>query len=86
MNRRPFLTPFVLLVMLLSQAFAAQAYVGPGVGATFFGSLLGLVIGFVITVGLVLFWPIRRIIKKIKSKSPNSATAGSPQSADHKPG
>lgn len=72
-----FTLPAVLAMLL--PATTALAYVGPGVGATFFGSLIGVLAGFFITVGLVLFWPVRRLIKKYKAKSSNESKATAPR-------
>ena len=46
----------------------ALAYVGPGAGISMLGALWGLIIGVVMAVGVILFWPIRMMIRKAKAK------------------
>ena len=46
----------------------ASAYVGPGAGISMLGALWGLIIGVVMAVGVILFWPIRMMIRKAKAK------------------
>ena len=47
---------------------AATAYVGPGAGLTLIGSLIGLVIAIVTALAIILFWPIRALIRKMRGK------------------
>ena len=47
----------------------AQAYIGPGAGITFIGALIGLVIAIFSAIGFIIFWPIRRAMKKMKAKN-----------------
>jgi len=51
---------------VLFQAGAAAAYVGPGAGISLVGSLFGLISAVVIAIGVVLLWPIRRIMRHFK--------------------
>jgi hypothetical protein len=51
-------------VMLLP--LAAQAYIGPGAGASLAGSLLAVLAAIAIAVAIVLFWPLRLLYKKIR--------------------
>jgi hypothetical protein len=51
----------------------ALAYVGPGAGISMLGALWGLIAGVVMALGVILFWPIRMMIRKIKA---NKAKAG----------
>lgn len=46
----------------------AAAYVGPGAGITMLGALWGLIVGVVMAVGVILFWPIRMMLRKAKAK------------------
>jgi hypothetical protein len=55
----------------------AAAYVGPGAGISVLGALWGLIIGVVMAVGVILFWPIRMMIRKMKA---NKAVAANPDS------
>ena len=59
----------ILLTVALSLwAGTAAAYVGPGAGITVLGALWGLIIGVVMAVGVILFWPIRMMLRKKKAQ------------------
>lgn len=45
----------------------AMAYVGPGAGISLLGALWGLIVGVVMALGIVLFWPIRMMMRKRKA-------------------
>lgn len=45
---------------------AALAYIGPGAGISVLGSLLGILGTIVIAVGAILFWPVRKVLKRRK--------------------
>ncbi|MFT4592158.1 MAG: type VI protein secretion system component VasK [Gammaproteobacteria bacterium] len=45
----------------------ALAYVGPGAGLSLLGALWGLIVGVVMALGIVLFWPIRMMLRKRKA-------------------
>jgi hypothetical protein len=64
---------FVSLV-LCAPAFA---YIGPGAGISVLGSLLGILSTIVLAIGAILFWPIRKLIKRRKS-----ATTAEPESEE----
>lgn len=55
-----------LLLMLLS--LEAQAYVGPGMGAGTAAVVLGILGSIFLTLFAILWYPIKRLIKKIKEK------------------
>lgn len=63
-------------VLAASPAFA---YVGPGAGLTLLGALWGLILAVVVSVGFILLWPIRRMIRR------NRRAAGDQQAADDDP-
>jgi hypothetical protein len=54
-----------LAAMLLPEL--AAAYVGPGAGISMLGALWGLIIGVVMAIGVILFWPIRIMLRKMKA-------------------
>ncbi len=64
---------FLTVITLLLTGTAA-AYVGPGAGISVLGALWGLIIGVVMAVGIILFWPIRLMIRKIKANKGDQAT------------
>src|SRR6266508_3861635 len=47
-------------------AFPAFAYVGPGAGLTLLGALWGFVLAVVMSVGFVILWPFRRLLRRNK--------------------
>jgi type VI protein secretion system component VasK len=42
----------------------ALAYVGPGAGLTLLGALWGLIVAVVVSLGFVLLWPLRRMMRR----------------------
>jgi len=80
------------LLLLLAPGLAL-AYVGPGAGISMHGALWGLIVGVVMAVGVILFWPIRIMLRKAKAKKANAAeisaaavdatAPASSKSADH---
>lgn len=54
----------VTAMAFLFLALPAQAYIGPGAGISAVGSLLGLLGTLLLAVGVILFWPVRRLLKK----------------------
>lgn len=63
----------------LLAASPAFAYVGPGAGLTLLGALWGLVVAVVLSVGFILLWPIRRMMRR------NRRAAGDQQAMDDDP-
>lgn len=63
---------------------SALAYVGPGAGLGAIGAALGLIAAVVIALGAILFWPIRRLMRrgkaKLAQKSDAAASAETPES------
>lgn len=47
-------------------ASPAIAYVGPGAGLTLLGALWGLIAAVVVSVGFILLWPLRRLMRRNK--------------------
>ncbi len=63
----------------------AIAYVGPGAGISLLGALWGLLLGIFMAIGVVLFWPIRAMIRKWRGRANTSdaaAEAGRLQQSD----
>ena len=61
---------FIALAILLGLVFypfVAIGDVGPGAGLTLIGSLIGAVVAIVLALGAILLWPLRKLIKKIKT-------------------
>jgi len=62
---------FLGLILLMIQT-SAFAYIGPGAGIPFIGSFIGFVVTVVLVIAAILFWPIRKLLKKKKSNTQNS--------------
>lgn len=70
-------TIILLLTALLALAAGpAHAYIGPGAGISVLGSLLGILATIVVAIGAILFWPVRKLLKRRKAAAPVSAEAG----------
>jgi len=52
---------------------AAEAYIGPGAGASLAGSLLAVLAAIATALAIVLFWPLRLLYRKMKGKKPAAA-------------
>ncbi len=52
---------------------AAMAYVGPGAGISLIGALVGLVAAVFAALGLVLSWPIRKMLKRFRAAKKEEA-------------
>jgi hypothetical protein len=60
---KPLSLLFAALAILLV-APPAEAYIGPGAGITLIVSFIGLLVAVVAAIGAVLFWPLRRLMKR----------------------
>jgi len=56
----------VLAVVITSSSPLAWGYVGPGVGLSLVGSLLGLLLAVLVSVGAILLWPLRNFLRRRK--------------------
>ncbi len=65
----------ILAVLLLLLASTAHAYIGPGAGIPVLGSLIGIIITIVIAISAILFWPIRKMLKRGKKAKTTETTA-----------
>lgn len=63
METKPFL--FFTLALLLSST-NAHAYIGPGLGAGAIAIVLGFLVGFLMLLVGVVWYPLKKLIKKIK--------------------
>ncbi|MEE4378250.1 MAG: hypothetical protein V2J55_12180 [Candidatus Competibacteraceae bacterium] len=57
----------LLFLLLLIGIAPVQAYIGPGAGIPVLGSLLGLLATVVLAIAAILFWPIRKLLKRKKA-------------------
>ena len=58
----------IALLLLALIASPATAYVGPGAGISVLGSLLGILATIFVAIGAILFWPIRKLMRRRKAK------------------
>jgi len=65
------LTLFLALPIVLA-ALPAEAYIGPGVGAGTIAVVLGILASIVMAFFAVLWYPVKRMIKKCKAALQNS--------------
>lgn len=72
----------ILAILLLLLASTAHAYIGPGAGIPVLGSLIGIVITIVVAIAAILFWPIRKMLKRGKNKTKTSENQSSEATAD----
>jgi membrane protein implicated in regulation of membrane protease activity len=71
----------LLAIVTSGAALAASpafAYVGPGAGLTLLGALWGLVVAVVLSVGFILLWPIRRLMRRNKRPAGDQAMDDDP--------
>lgn len=68
----------LLLVTFSSSAFA---YIGPGAGVSFLGSIWAVLVGIVLAVAAVLIWPIRYMIRRMRRRV-DKATGPTPPSPE----
>ena len=59
---------FVLFLMLAGFAVAADAYIGPGAGISFLGSLWAVLVGIVLALVAILSWPVRVLWRRLRAK------------------
>lgn len=57
----------LVLLFLLFFTLPAFAYIGPGAGIPFIGSFIGFIVTIFLVISAILFWPIRKLLKKKKS-------------------
>ena len=66
LNRRPVVS--VCAAFFLTYPPLALAYIGPGLGAGAVAVVLGLVVGFLMLVVGVIWYPLKRLFRRIRRK------------------
>jgi hypothetical protein len=64
----------ILTVILMCLSTPAFAYIGPGAGISVLGSVLGILATIVVTIGAILFWPLRKLMKRRKARTETGET------------
>jgi hypothetical protein len=72
---KPF-NSFVGIAMIII-ATPVYAYIGPGSGISLLGGLWAVLVGVVLALAAILFWPIRYLIKRMRARK----SAGQPEPA-----
>ena len=60
-----------LLTLLTVLPDIANAYVGPGLGAGTIGVILGIIGSIFIAIFAIVWYPLKRLLKKNKQKKPD---------------
>ena len=79
-RRKPLVVASLGIVLALG-AEPAHAYIGPGAGFAFVGSLVVLLTTFVLALAIILTWPIRLLTRWLTVGDPSRA-ATSPRVAE----
>lgn len=61
----------IVATLLIGYCSSCLAYIGPGAGISFFGSLLTTLIVIVLAVFAVLFWPVRYLWRRWRKQKIN---------------
>lgn len=78
----------VFCAVIVLQPLAAQAYIGPGVGAGALTAVLGVLGSIVLAIFAVIYYPIKRLLKgkKAPAKPVVKATGTAPEKTTDKTG
>lgn len=68
-------TRFFTAFILAALAAPAFAYIGPGSGISLLGGLWAVLVGIVLALAAILFWPIRYMIRRMRARK----NAGQPE-------
>ena len=64
------------LLAVIFLPLKALAYVGPGAGLSFAGSFLALLVSVLVALAVILFWPLRLILRRMRGKGGSADEAG----------
>ncbi len=69
--------PAILITLLAIGPSAAHAYVGPVAGVGLFSAAIGFLVAFASAIGVILLWPIRVLLRKIRglTQKPDARSA-----------
>lgn len=55
------------ILLFFLAAGPLHAYIGPGAGISVLGSLLGILATILVAIGAIIFWPLRKLMKRRKA-------------------
>jgi membrane protein implicated in regulation of membrane protease activity len=58
----------IAAIALIAAATPAFAYIGPGSGISLLGGIWSVLVGIVLALAAILFWPIRLMIKRMRRR------------------
>lgn len=64
----------ICFYLLLATTGPAQAYIGPGLGAGTVAVILGVIASVFLALFAILWYPIKRLIKKLKAREKGLST------------
>jgi hypothetical protein len=64
---------FVVTLVLIGWACGAEAYIGPGAGISFLGSIWAILIGVVLALVALLTWPARLLWRRMRRRKGGAA-------------
>jgi membrane protein implicated in regulation of membrane protease activity len=67
-NMLKIITLILLAILLLAPISPAVAYIGPGAGISVLGSLLSILATIFVAIGAIIFWPLRKFMKRRKAR------------------
>jgi hypothetical protein len=68
---------FLMVVgVIVAVPGVAFAYVGPGAGLGALGALVAVVVSVLMAIGIVLYWPFRVLIRRLRATWPSRKGRG----------
>lgn len=71
-----------LAFILLASVSPALAYIGPGAGISVLGSLLSILATIFVAIGAIIFWPLRKFMKRRKARRESPLTTEAANTSD----
>lgn len=75
------ITLILLTCILLALVSPVLAYIGPGAGISVLGSLLSILATIVVAIGAIIFWPLRKLMKRRKARRESIRSTETAQAA-----
>jgi len=62
---------FIKIIIFLGSflSLPSYAYLGPGVGGGFFIGIIGLLVGIIVAIIAIIWYPLKKLYKKISRKN-----------------